>query len=142
MKIISTALLSIIFLSSAALAADPIAGKWKVTTILTTAYQAINETYHPGDRRIEPWRFTVRRKSATLKTPAGTITGTKVGKAWAFESQYDTGWGVIVHMYIVARVRGGNSLSGTIETRYYDSRAWLGNPQLGIDAWSFRGKKR
>ena len=132
--------LSLTAFEDASAAAD-IAGRWKVYTTLVSAYQAVNQQYHPGDRRLEKWVIKVRGKKATLKSQAGTIEGKRVGKAWVFDQAYDTGYGVIIHIHLVARVYPGRKLKGTNEVRYYDSRAWLGNPILGNDAWSFKGTR-
>lgn len=126
-------------------AAPNIAGRWKVYTTLVSAYDPTNPDYQPGDRRLEKWVVRAKKKTATLRTPAGTIQGAKVGKAWVFESLYDTGWGVVIKIHLVARVVGGR-LRGTNEIRYYDSRfynaAWGGYYYiLGNDALSFRGTR-
>ncbi len=129
------------FVAADAFAAPDIAGRWKVYTTLVSAYEAVNPQYHPGDKRLEKWVIKAKRKKASLKSPAGTIQGKRVGKAWVFNQTYDTGYGVLIRIHLVARVYPGKKLRGTNEVRYYDSRAWLGNPILGNDAWTFRGKR-
>ena len=141
-KIVLSILISFLFVApDTASAAPDIAGRWKVYTTLVSAYQAVNPQYHPGDKRLEKWTVKAKGKKATLRSQAGTIQGKRVGKAWVFDQSYDTGYGVIVHIHLVARVYPGRKLRGTTEVRYYDSRAWLGNPILGNDAWTFKGTR-
>ena len=117
---------------------DPILGTWKVTTKLTVAYDAVNQSYHPGDLRVEKWRIVKSGKGARLTTPSGRIVGKKIGKAWVFDQWFDTGWGIVQNIHLVARTTSSSKCQGTIEVRYYSAQFGY---ELGNDAWSFKGKK-
>ena len=132
-------LLALLCVASEAQAAG-IRGRWKVYTTLVSAYDAVNPNYHPGDKRLEFWKFKVAGRNATLTTHAGTIQGTKVGKAWVFDQTFSVYYPVSAHFHLVARLRGA-VLRGTIEVRYYDDRFGAGYI-LGNDAWSFKGTRR
>lgn len=132
--------ISVLVAEEASAAAD-IAGRWKVYTTLVSAYEAVNDNYEPGDKRLEKWAIKVKSGKATLRSHAGTIQGKRVGKAWVFDQAYDTGYGVVISVHLVARVYPGKKLKGTNEVRYYDSRSWLGNPILGNDSWTFKGTR-
>ena len=131
--------LSLCLCASLAHAADPIAGRWKVTTTLVEAQDPTNPDYQVGDKRIEVWKIKVSRKTAALTTPAGTIAGSRVGKAWVFDQTYDTGYGVLINMHIVARARSSSSMTGSIESRYLSAQFGY---EIGVDAWTFKGSKR
>jgi hypothetical protein len=132
-----SALLGLFVGASAAQAANnDIAGKWKVQTKLVAAMDPVNSGYHVGDVRQEKWNFKISGKKAKLTTPAGSIVGAKAGKAWLFDQTFDTGYGVLVNMHIVARAYSPKLMKGTIETRYYSAQFGY---ELGIDAWSFVG---
>ncbi len=120
-------------------ATDPAAGKWKVQTKLVAAMDATNPAYKVGQVRQEKWVIKVAKKKATLKTPSGVIAGVKAGKAWLFDQTFDTGYGVLINMHIVARARSSSLLKGTIEARYYSAQFGY---EIGIDAWSFTGLRR
>lgn len=124
---------------SAQAASLSVAGRWKITTKLVVAQDPTNPNYHVGDKRIETWTIKTSKNKATLKTPAGTIAGTKVGKAWVFDQTYDTGYGVLTHMHIVVRQTNSRAMKGTIEVRYYSAQFGY---EIGVDAWSFTGTKR
>lgn len=117
---------------------NPLKGRWKVTTRLVAAQEAINPNYNVGDQRIERWKIRGSARKAVMKTPAGTIRGKKRGKAWEFKQNYDTGLGVILSMHIVARQLGDDKMRGTIKATYLSAQ--FGYP-IGIDAWSFKGRK-
>ena len=68
----------------------------------------------------------------------GSIDGARAGKAWVFEAVYNTGWGILIHQYIVARVHINGRLRGTIETGYHSAQFGY---ILGKDALSFYGLK-
>jgi hypothetical protein len=116
-------------------------GTWRIKTTLTAAQEAVNPNYEAGMNRIENWYMTQNKKTAVMHsdTSSGeTINGQKVGKAWVFDQMYDTGYGIAIHMHIVFRNFRGKRLKGTIEARYYET---LFNQIMGIDAWSFKGRK-
>ena len=119
-------------------AANPLKGRWKVTTRLVAAQDPINQGYDVGDRRVERWKIRGNKRKAVLKTPSGKIRGKRKGKAWEFDQNYVTGLGAILRMYIVARQRGQNKMRGTIKARYFSQQfGYL----IGIDAWSFKGRR-
>ena len=136
----------VIFTHPAYAAKDPVNGTWKVATKLVSAYDPTNPAYQPGQRREETWKFSASKKTAKLttwsgwkkRTLIGSINGVKAGKAWVFDAWYDTGWGIYIHQYIVARVQANGRLKGTIETAYHSAQfGYL----LGKDALSFSGFK-
>ena len=128
-----------IFSSGSAFASDAIAGKWKVQTKLVAAQDAVNQNYNVGDVRRENWKVKIKKKQGTLTTPSGTISGTKIGKAWVFNQNFDTGYGVIINMHIVAKAKSSELMKGTIEVRYLSAQFGY---ELGIDAWSFTGFRK
>ena len=127
-------------------AKNPLLGKWKVATKLVSAYDPTNPAYQPGQRREETWKFQRLGKGARLTTWSGwknkqligSIDGRRAGKAWEFEAWYDTGWGVLIHQYIVARVHKDGRLRGIIETAYHSAQFGY---ILGKDALSYYGFK-
>jgi hypothetical protein len=132
--------------SPAEAAKNPLLGTWKVATTLVSAYDPTNPAYQPGQRREETWKFARAGTGAQLTTWAGwkhkqligSIDGTRAGKAWVFDAWYDTGWGILIHQYIVARVNNNGRLTGTIETGYHSAQFGY---ILGKDALSFYGFK-
>ena len=125
---------------------DPIVGTWQVATKLVSASDPTNPAYTPGQRREETWKFQAQKKNMKLTTWSGwkkrkligSILGKKTGKAWVFEETYNTGWGILIHQYIVARVHTDGRLRGTIETGYHSAQfGYL----VGKDALSFYGTK-
>lgn len=143
-------------------------GTWKVTTTLVTASDAVNPDYNPGDKRAERWKITVwgaGGRRSTLTTPAGKITGKRVGKAWQYLGVYPlTAFDVNlrVKVELVLRQTSAKRIQGTNEVGYYDPRYARGgslyDPQaeagaaigvwdpelgakLGQDAYSFRGRR-
>lgn len=163
---LALALLTAGVAATPALAANTLTGTWTVTTRLVAAQEKINPGYEVGDERVETWRITTKASRSTLRTPAGVIKGKRVGKAWRYQGDYPIaleGMTLVLRMDIVARKRAAGRMKGTIEASYWDPRYARGGPlydpeaekgresgvwdpklglKLGIDAWSFTGKRR
>lgn len=163
---VALALLTAGAIALPAQAADTLTGRWSVTTRLVAAQEKINPDYEVGDERKETWRITTRGSRSTLRSPAGVIQGKRVGKAWRYLGEYPITidqMTLVVRVEIVARRRAARRMAGTIEASYWDPRYARGGPlydpeaekgiesgvwdpklglKLGIDAWSFTGRRR
>ncbi len=115
------------------------AGTWTVQTRLVAASDATNQTYRPGDLRVDQWYIQQSGTALQLTSNAGTVAG-QIGNGYTmvFAGAWDTGLGITSDIRIEGQMQSTASMVGTIKVNYYSAQFGY---KVGLDAWTFQAMR-